>query len=165
MVECSAGDIVVLTGDWLDALNREREIAGDVDALRRDMARYAREREAYRQRATVRPEPVPERPPDGEIRELERVEPAGAELVEALVAYLDRNPRRSGETSSWLAVALWPTSTYPANPRPRQSRLRWLRRNCGRWRRETLDQRYRVRDRRIGRGSFCGAIPKGCGTP
>lgn len=116
-VECSeAGDTVALTERWLDALNREREIV----AARRDMARYAREREAYRERDRIEPDPasVPERPPDGEIRELEQVEASDTELVEALAAYLKRNPRRCGERPSWLAVALWADEYLPGKPTP-----------------------------------------------
>lgn len=49
VVECS-GARVVLRSDWLDALARERESAGEIKAQRRDMARYARESEAWRTR-------------------------------------------------------------------------------------------------------------------
>lgn len=48
VVECS-GDTVSLAADWRDALAAECERAGEIDADRRDMARYARESEAYRQ--------------------------------------------------------------------------------------------------------------------
>lgn len=43
------GDVVSLVPEWLDRLNEERENAGEIDAYRRDMARYEREREAYRE--------------------------------------------------------------------------------------------------------------------
>lgn len=101
------GDAVALTPDWIEALNRDRERAGEIEALRRDMVHYDLEKEAYRNRHKVRPEPVPERLPTGEIRELERLPAVDAELVEALRSYLTRNPHRAGETASWLAVALW----------------------------------------------------------
>lgn len=68
-----SGDNVTFTCDWLAELERERERAGEISAANRDMARYAREREAYRNRTQSRPERVPERPPAGEIKELERV--------------------------------------------------------------------------------------------
>ena len=120
VVECS-GNIVSLARDWLDALNIERESAGEIEANRRDIARYAREREAYRERDRIKPEPVPERPPEriaGSVEELERIEDADPELVEALVAYLDRYPRRREETPSWLSVALWADGYLPAKPTP-----------------------------------------------
>lgn len=56
VVECS-GDTVRLCADWLDALDRERDLAGEIEAHRRDMARYDREREAYR--TPDRPEKAP----------------------------------------------------------------------------------------------------------
>ena len=43
----------------MEAVNRERELAGEVDAQRRDMQRYAREREAYANRRTIRVERAP----------------------------------------------------------------------------------------------------------
>ncbi len=58
VVEC-AGDSVSLAGDWLEALNRERETAGEIAALRRDMARYDRERIAYAKRHENKPERAP----------------------------------------------------------------------------------------------------------
>jgi hypothetical protein len=117
VVECS-GNSLALTGDWLSVLNREREIAGEIAAYKRDMERYAREREAYRKRDTIKPEPVPERLPAGTIDELERVEDADPALVEALAAYLDRRPHRAGETPSWLAVALWADEFVEGKPTP-----------------------------------------------
>jgi len=49
VVECS-GDVVSLTADWLDALNERRDQDGEIADHRRDMARYQRERDAYRNR-------------------------------------------------------------------------------------------------------------------
>jgi len=130
VVECS-GNTVALAGDWLDALNRKREIAGEIDALRRDMARFSREREVYGRRGEIGAElsKLPERPPDGEIRELERVEvsEANPELVEALAAYLDRRPQHHPDRHppedrrmqrSWLAVALWGDELVESKPTP-----------------------------------------------
>jgi hypothetical protein len=55
VVECS-GETVTLAADWIDALNREWETAGEIDAMHRDMRHYERERDAYRNRHKVRPE-------------------------------------------------------------------------------------------------------------
>ena len=49
VVECS-GDAVSLTPEWLDALNERRDLDGELADHRRDMARYDRERDAYRNR-------------------------------------------------------------------------------------------------------------------
>jgi hypothetical protein len=54
VVECS-GDLASLTVDYLDALHRERVVAGEVAAEERDREKYARERVAYRNRDRVRP--------------------------------------------------------------------------------------------------------------
>jgi hypothetical protein len=75
VVECT-GNTVALTPDWREALGRRREEDGEVAAYRRDAARYARESEAYRNRRSVRSDPVPQNArADGFIGELERVEP------------------------------------------------------------------------------------------
>jgi Bifunctional DNA primase/polymerase, N-terminal/Primase C terminal 1 (PriCT-1) len=121
VVECSeASNTVALVGDWLDALNRERERAGEIADYRRDMARYAREREAYANRHRTRPDPIPEKPPAGEISELGRVPEAGPVLVGALATYLKRNPHRRHEPPSWLGVAVWSESLTDFKPSPEQ---------------------------------------------
>lgn len=117
VVECS-GDTVALVADWLAALNRERESAGEIAAHRRDMARYSRERAAYSNRDRTPAEPVPEPPPAGEVGELERVPDPAPELVAALRSYLDRHPRRRQESPRWLSVALWAEELLPDKPPP-----------------------------------------------
>jgi hypothetical protein len=52
----------------------------------------------------------------GEIAELERVPDAGAELVEALAAYLDRNPALRDEYPSCLAIDLWKYELVEGKP-------------------------------------------------
>lgn len=82
VVECF-GDTVALSTCWLDALNRAREIGGEIDAARRDMRRYTLEREAYRNRYRTGADRAPTRremderrwsrvTPSGRISELER---------------------------------------------------------------------------------------------
>jgi hypothetical protein len=53
VVECF-GEVVALTDDYLGALHRERVVAGEVAAEERDREKYAREREAYRNRDWVK---------------------------------------------------------------------------------------------------------------
>jgi hypothetical protein len=67
VVECS-GDDVSLAAEWLDALNRERDAAGEIAAYQRDMSRYAREREAYRDHLDRLRRGVAERPDCGPTR-------------------------------------------------------------------------------------------------
>jgi len=73
VVECCEGNVCLLP-DWTEALNRERERAGEISAHRRDMSRYARERDAYRNRHRVVPTAHPANyGGDGLIEDLERV--------------------------------------------------------------------------------------------
>ena len=53
VVECS-GNSVSLAADWLEVLGQERMLSGEIEAHRRDMQRYAREREAYTGRARAK---------------------------------------------------------------------------------------------------------------
>jgi len=105
------------------ASEHERE-ASDRAKHEEQRREHEEERRRYRSRFRAVPdrepdwESVQEKPPDGEIRELGRVESTDAELVEALAAYLNRNPHRSSETPSWLAVALWAEEDLPGKPAP-----------------------------------------------
>jgi DNA-binding transcriptional ArsR family regulator len=75
VVECS-GDAVSLTANWLDALNARREQDGEIADHRRDMARYQRERDAYRDRDRNPPTPHPaNRGADGYVEDLETLPP------------------------------------------------------------------------------------------
>jgi hypothetical protein len=66
-----SGCSVSFAGDWLDALDHDREASGEMDLYRRDMSKYNHDREAYRNRheteASVSPAPTEEEM--GELRE------------------------------------------------------------------------------------------------
>jgi len=68
VVECS-GNGVTLVADWLEALNKERENAGEIAAYRRDMARYDRERAAYTKRYENKPNRSPSQDEMQDFRE------------------------------------------------------------------------------------------------
>jgi hypothetical protein len=75
VVECS-GDAVSLTANWLDALNERRDQDGEIADHRRDMARYQRERDAYRNRNKSPATPHPSnRGADGYSEDLEKLPP------------------------------------------------------------------------------------------
>ncbi len=75
VVECS-GDAVSLTANWLDALNERRDQDGEIADHRRDMARYQRERDAYRNRNKHPATPHPaNRGADGYSEDLEKLPP------------------------------------------------------------------------------------------
>ncbi len=119
-------DTVSLTADWLEALNEERDRAGEIKMYRRDMARYNRERDGWRNRHKVevsehwannpdadgfiedlRPadEPDPEPDPDPER--------TCSPLAAAVRDYLDRNPNDVGRPAGWIAGTLWAYDLYP----------------------------------------------------
>jgi hypothetical protein len=127
----SSGKDVSLTGDWLGALNEEREIAGEIAAHKRDMKRYQRERDAYREHLEDRKRRKrgigSDRHPanagaDGWVEELrpedpalpgdapeasERDEAPVSGLVAAVRDYLELNPGDACQWPSWLANCLW----------------------------------------------------------
>ncbi len=75
VVECS-GDAVSLTANWLDALNERRDQDGEIADHRRDMVRYQRERDAYRNRNKNPPTPHPaNRGAHGYVEDLETLPP------------------------------------------------------------------------------------------
>jgi hypothetical protein len=98
VVECS-GEMVSLTVGWLEALNQDRERAEEIDAYRRDMADYNREREGYRNRYRHKPDRSPSttemaaaRRERGALTEEEEKD------AEAIVAYEERH---GGGTFRW----------------------------------------------------------------
>jgi hypothetical protein len=132
------GDTVSLVPDWLEALNCERELAGEIDAYRRDVARHARERDALRawmalspaERKAIREERHRARA-DGFIEDLEPVEaeaeaeektpkpePALSNLAQAIRAYLDRSQHDADQPPGWLGITLWAYDLYPGKPTP-----------------------------------------------
>lgn len=128
------GDTVRLRPDWLDALECEREIAGEIEAEKLQRERHDRQREAYRNPS--KPDPAPSRAEmesrrrdreslrqsDGFIEDLVRVEEPGLEsptlspLAQVLRAYLVKNPRWRGESPSWFSTALWGENWVPDKP-------------------------------------------------
>jgi hypothetical protein len=133
VVDCVAGEYC-LSESWRENLDRRREEDGEIAAARKQTADHKRQQDSFREawergevvsakefarrrrnRNRIRPD---ERHPSGTIGELERVEAASSELVEALAAYLDRHPRRRDERPSWLAVALWADEYLPDKPTP-----------------------------------------------
>jgi len=127
-----AGDIVALTEDWLEALDRERERAGEIDLYRRDMARYNRERDGYRNRHEVKPDyHYANVGAAGFIEDLEAVEPDPEEqppepevspLAAAIRAYLESNPADACQPPGWLGSTLWAYDLFPDKPTPSEIR-------------------------------------------
>lgn len=116
------GDTVTLVDEWLEALNKERDRAGEIALFRRDMAQYNRERDGYRNRFQ-HPAPA-DTPPaaDGYIGDLHLVEepdqPADAvsPLAEAVRDYLDNHPADARQSPYWIGATLWSYDLYDGKP-------------------------------------------------
>jgi len=70
-----SGEYVSLVENWLDALNIEREASGEIDAYRRDMERFNRQREAYKNRDKNKADIAPSEE-DMDLERLQRVQDA-----------------------------------------------------------------------------------------
>jgi bifunctional DNA primase/polymerase-like protein/primase-like protein len=116
VVEVADG-IVTLTEDWLDALDRERDRAGEIDLYRRDMARYNRERGGYRNRNKIKADPAPTQE---EMKEARESYPARrrAAITTALARLFAERPeyrrRRAGQVSCKLPWYL--PADFPRGP-------------------------------------------------
>jgi hypothetical protein len=104
-------DVTAIFSERLDDL---RVAGGEPEADRLQMLNHNRQREGYRNRHKIKPEPVPMRT----TAELERVPDPDLDLVDALREFLRRNPRRQDEQPSWLAVALWAEDLLERKPSP-----------------------------------------------
>jgi hypothetical protein len=132
LLERVARGVYALPADFARRIEDARELGGEPEADRRQIARHAGQRDAFaqawargdviskerrarRDRDRIRPE---ERATSGTVGELERVpEPAPA-LVAALREYLTLNPRGADEGPSWLANTLWSYERVTGKPTP-----------------------------------------------
>ncbi len=111
------GDTVVLAEDWLEALDRERDSAGEILLYKRDMALYNRESKAYRNRHKVKAEPAPTA---DEMRETRESYPARRReaIKDALARLFRERPeyrgRRAGQITCRLAFYFSPD--FPRGP-------------------------------------------------
>ena len=103
------GDTVSLCEGWLEALDQERERAGEIALYRRDMAQYNRERAGYRNRHKVKADLAPS---EDEMRQSREGYPARRrEAIEAAIVRLfDDHPeyrgRRAGQITCHLMFYL-----------------------------------------------------------
>jgi hypothetical protein len=87
------GDTITLVGDWLAALDRERERAGEIELYKRDMRRYNRESKAYRNREKVKAENAPS---EADMDEYRGTRPAlSGDALRAYNVLADPNTRAS----------------------------------------------------------------------
>jgi hypothetical protein len=106
VVRCE-GDAVSLTPEWLEALNRDRERAGEIEAHRRDMRDYNAQSDAYHNRHKVKPERAPS---EEEMQQRRESGQAGrAEAIRAAIARLfaerpEYRTRRVGQVTCAIAM-------------------------------------------------------------
>lgn len=124
-----------LTDDWLEALDRERDLKGEVEAGERQRAAHRRQRIAYRNRDKTQPDAHPANVgADGYIEDLQPAdaepepdpEPSAPEISPLAVAireYLDRNPQDACQPPGWIGTTLWAYYLCPGKPTPAEIRL------------------------------------------
>jgi hypothetical protein len=116
VVECT-GKVVSLVSGWLEALNEERENAGEIAAYRRDMARYDRERAGYANRHENKPDRSPSQEEMRDFRESypdRRSEAIKAALTRLFGEHPEYRGRRTGQITCRLASYLSPD--FPRGP-------------------------------------------------
>jgi hypothetical protein len=126
VVECS-GDQVALVPGYLEALDREREVSGELAAERRDREKYAREREAYRNRDRVKLTYHHVNIPgtDGHVEDLERVgelSEADRRILEAIEAFEGKYGRGSFRWDRASCKELFYSSPEGIWPEPEELR-------------------------------------------
>jgi hypothetical protein len=116
VVECT-GKVVSLVSGWLEALNEERENAGEIAAYRRDMARYDRERAGYANRHENKPDRSPSQEEMRDFRESypdRRSEAIKASLTRLFREYPEYRGRRVGQITCQLLFYL--PEDFPPGP-------------------------------------------------
>jgi hypothetical protein len=138
------GEAVTLVDEWLEALNEERERSGEIELFRRDMARYNREREAYRRRAYhSRDKAQTSKPSAAGLEAVRRSHETAAEhrrehligwveqsderssfspLAEAVRDYLDKNPADARRSPYWIGTTLWAHDLFDGKPTPEETK-------------------------------------------
>jgi hypothetical protein len=122
VVECS-GNGVALAPGYLEALDREREVSGELAAERRDRDKYERERVAFRSR---RDNPaslhIANTGADGYIGDLSPVESDESSSLSPLAAavrdYLDGRPHDVRQPAGWIGTTLWAYELFEGKPTP-----------------------------------------------
>jgi hypothetical protein len=110
-----AGNLISLTSDWLGALNRERELSGEIAQHKRQMQDNNLEQRKWRNRHKLpKADPVPE-PPDSRTKPEEETSTSSS-LAIAIRDYLARNPYDACQPPGWIGVTLWAYSLHPSKP-------------------------------------------------
>jgi hypothetical protein len=133
IIEVASDGVVSLAPDWLEVLERAREIGGELEAYTLAFERHARERQAFQDPARDEVSRhyvnagadghVEELQPDGpEVPPDRGREPEVSPLAAAVRAYLDRSPADACQPPGWIGVTLWAFELYPGKPAPAEVR-------------------------------------------
>ncbi len=107
------GGAVSLAATWREALERERELKGEIAAEERDRTKYQLQREAFRKRDQVRPDPhwTNNQDVDGAIEDLRAADDPEPEKPEPennpAVAFVLEHVERLGRIRFGLLAEIW----------------------------------------------------------
>jgi hypothetical protein len=121
------GDEVTLAADWLERLEEARELGGEIEAERRELANHKRSSEAFRRRGRTYADHHYANDPgaDGHIGDLRLVdepdvageeESAVSTLAAAVRDYLDIHSGDACQPPGWIGSTLWAYELYPGKP-------------------------------------------------
>ena len=139
-----SGNTVSLNPDWLEALEVERKLKGEVSndqgedgAEERDRTRYRLQSEAYRDWLALSPEERKALKDQrararadgfiGDLRSADEAEewqpdPEVSPLASAIRDYLEHNPADACQPPGWIGSTLWAYDLYPDKPTPAEVR-------------------------------------------
>jgi hypothetical protein len=126
------GDVIRLTGNWLEKLEEERERKGEISRAEEQCEEHRKQRQRYRnyldsvkrqpsqagrevikrgrelRKAHLRAQPPPDQPS----------EVALSPLALAIRDYLDRYPHQARQPAGWIGVTLWADGLHPKLDNP-----------------------------------------------
>jgi hypothetical protein len=130
------GDVIRLSGDWLEKLEEERERKGEISYAEKQREEHRKQRERYREYLkSVRRQPS--RAGQDNLKRSRRLrdshmqaqsppdQPSGAALSPLAVAvrdYLERFPRDARHPPGWIGNTLWAFELYPDLPTSAESK-------------------------------------------
>jgi len=148
------GVVVSLTEGWIEALERARELGGEIEVAERDRTRYRIQSEAFRNRKATKPSHhYVNAGADGHIEELHpadtepKAAPSGpvvSQLAQAIRDYLERNPHDACQPPGWLGTTLWAYDLYQGKPTPAEVKGAIRKLGGERWLMERLDAARRA---------------------
>ena len=120
------GDTVALSDDWIERLEGQRELGGELEAERMARRRHRDRSRAFHQRGANPPSHhYANVGADGFIEDLQAAdapEPELSPLAAAMKDYLERNPRDAKQPPGWIGLTLWAYELIDGKPTAEESR-------------------------------------------